>query len=138
MASVAREVTAYDEQRRELQQWIDLAREIHEGVVQRLFGISLALSRDELTRSSTSVPARCSRSSSRATCRTRACSTWRRVVSPGLQATPQRERIAAAPARTAGIIGLGAAPPERRRRARARDRVDRERPRAQRARHSAC
>jgi signal transduction histidine kinase len=48
MASVAREVTAYDEQRRQLQQRIDLAREIHEGVVQRLFGISLALSRDEL------------------------------------------------------------------------------------------
>jgi signal transduction histidine kinase len=48
MASVAREVTAYDEQSRQLQQRIDLAREIHEGVVQRLFGISLALSRDEL------------------------------------------------------------------------------------------
>jgi signal transduction histidine kinase len=48
MASVAREVTAYDEQRRQLQQRIDLAREIHEGVVQRLFGISLALSREGL------------------------------------------------------------------------------------------
>ncbi|MCW3018217.1 MAG: putative signal transduction histidine kinase [Solirubrobacterales bacterium] len=48
MASVAREVTASDEQRRQLQQRIDLAREIHEGVVQRLFGISLALSREEL------------------------------------------------------------------------------------------
>jgi signal transduction histidine kinase len=48
MASVAREVTAYDEQRRQLQQRIDLAREIHEGVVQRLFGVSLALSREEL------------------------------------------------------------------------------------------
>jgi signal transduction histidine kinase len=48
MASVAREVTAYDEQSRQLQQRIDLAREIHEGVVQRLFGISLALSREEL------------------------------------------------------------------------------------------
>ncbi len=47
MASVAREVTAYDEQSRQLQQRIDLAREIHEGVVQRLFGISLALSREE-------------------------------------------------------------------------------------------
>jgi signal transduction histidine kinase len=46
MASVAREVTAYDEQSRQLQQRIDLAREIHEGVVQRLFGISLALSRE--------------------------------------------------------------------------------------------
>jgi signal transduction histidine kinase len=48
MASVAREVTAYDEQRRQLQQRIDLAREIHEGVVQRLFGVSLALSREDL------------------------------------------------------------------------------------------
>ena len=47
MASVAREVTAYNEQSRQLQQRIDLAREIHEGVVQRLFGVSLALSREE-------------------------------------------------------------------------------------------
>jgi signal transduction histidine kinase len=47
MASVAREVTASDEQSRQLQQRIDLAREIHEGVVQRLFGVSLALSHDE-------------------------------------------------------------------------------------------
>jgi signal transduction histidine kinase len=48
MASVARKVTRYDEQSRQLQQRIDLAREIHEGVVQRLFGVSLALSREEL------------------------------------------------------------------------------------------
>jgi signal transduction histidine kinase len=48
MASVAREVTAYGEQSRQLQQRIDLAREIHEGVVQRLFGVSLALSREDL------------------------------------------------------------------------------------------
>ena len=48
MASVAREVTAYDEHSRQLKQRIDLAREIHEGVVQRLFGVSLALSREEL------------------------------------------------------------------------------------------
>src|SRR5271163_156535 len=48
MASVAREITAYGEQSRQLQQRIDLAREIHEGVVQRLFGVSLALSREEL------------------------------------------------------------------------------------------
>jgi signal transduction histidine kinase len=46
MASVAREVTAYDERGRQLQQRIDLTREIHEGVVQRLFGVSLALSRE--------------------------------------------------------------------------------------------
>ena len=48
MASVAREATAYDERSRQLQQRIDLVREIHEGVVQRLFGVSLALSREEL------------------------------------------------------------------------------------------
>jgi signal transduction histidine kinase len=48
LASVAREVTAYDEHSRQLKQRIDLAREIHEGVVQRLFGVSLALSREEL------------------------------------------------------------------------------------------
>lgn len=48
MASVAREVTTYDEHSRQLRQRIDLAREIHEGVVQRLFGVSLALSREEL------------------------------------------------------------------------------------------
>jgi signal transduction histidine kinase len=48
MASVAREVTAYDEHSKQLKQRIDLAREIHEGVVQRLFGVSLALSREEL------------------------------------------------------------------------------------------
>jgi signal transduction histidine kinase len=48
MASVAREVTAYDERSRQLQQRIDLAREIHEEVIQRLFGVSLALSREEL------------------------------------------------------------------------------------------
>ena len=47
MASVAREATAHDEQSRQLQQRIDLAREIHEGAVQRLFGVSLALSREE-------------------------------------------------------------------------------------------
>lgn len=46
MASVAREATAFEEQSRQLQQRIDLTREIHEGVVQRLFGISLALSRE--------------------------------------------------------------------------------------------
>jgi signal transduction histidine kinase len=44
MASVAREVTGYHERSKQLQQRIDLAREIHEGVVQRLFGVSLALS----------------------------------------------------------------------------------------------
>ena len=48
MASVAREATAYDEQSRQLQQRIEMAREIHEGVVQRLFGVSLALAREEL------------------------------------------------------------------------------------------
>ncbi len=69
MASVAREVTASDERSRQLQQRIDLAREIHEGVVQRLFGVSLALSQATAARSQTSsgaAPRRCRRRS--ATC----------------------------------------------------------------------
>ncbi len=48
MASVARRATGYSERSRQLQQRIDLAREIHEGVIQRLFGVSLALSGGEL------------------------------------------------------------------------------------------
>lgn len=48
MASVARRATSASERSRQLQQRLDLAREIHEGVVQRLFGVSLALSRHEL------------------------------------------------------------------------------------------
>jgi signal transduction histidine kinase len=48
MASVARRATAYGERNRQLQHRIDLAREIHEGVIQRLFGVSLVLSGDEL------------------------------------------------------------------------------------------
>lgn len=47
MAFVARRATAYSEQSRQLQQRIDLARDIHEGVIQRLFGVSLALSGEE-------------------------------------------------------------------------------------------
>lgn len=47
MASVAREATATSERSRQLEHRIDLAREIHEQVVQRLFGLSLALSREE-------------------------------------------------------------------------------------------
>ena|GEM_PF-400155 len=43
MAVVAREVTRYHERSRQLQQRIRLAQEIHEAVVQRLFGVSLAL-----------------------------------------------------------------------------------------------
>lgn len=48
MASVARRATAYGERNRQLQHRIDLAREIHEGVIQRLFGVSLVLSGEEL------------------------------------------------------------------------------------------
>lgn len=44
LASTARIATFYGERARELQQRIDLARELHEGVVQRLFGVSMALS----------------------------------------------------------------------------------------------
>jgi len=44
LASTARIATFYGEQARELQQRIDLARDIHDQVVQRLFGVSMALS----------------------------------------------------------------------------------------------
>lgn len=43
LASVARIATFEGERARELQQRIDLARDVHDGVVQRLFGVSLAL-----------------------------------------------------------------------------------------------
>jgi len=44
LASTARIATFYGERARELQQRIDLARDLHERVVQRLFGVSMALS----------------------------------------------------------------------------------------------
>ena len=44
LASTARTATYYGERAHELQQRIDLARDIHERVVQRLFGVSMALS----------------------------------------------------------------------------------------------
>jgi signal transduction histidine kinase len=43
LASVARSVVTEGEKARQLEQRIDLARDIHEGVIQRLFGISMAL-----------------------------------------------------------------------------------------------
>jgi signal transduction histidine kinase len=43
LASVARSVATEGEKSRQLEQRIDLARDIHEGVIQRLFGISMAL-----------------------------------------------------------------------------------------------
>ena len=43
LASVARIVATQAETARQLEQRIDLAREIHEGVIQRLFGVSMAL-----------------------------------------------------------------------------------------------
>jgi signal transduction histidine kinase len=46
LASVARIVATQFENARQLQQRIDLAREIHEGVIQRLFGVSMALDGD--------------------------------------------------------------------------------------------
>jgi signal transduction histidine kinase len=45
LASVARIATFQGERARQLEERIDLAREIHDRVVQRLFGVSLALSR---------------------------------------------------------------------------------------------
>jgi len=44
LASMARIATYYGERARELQQRIDLARDLHDQVVQRLFGVSMALS----------------------------------------------------------------------------------------------
>lgn len=46
LASVAHVATSQREKAKQLEQRIDLAREIHEQVVQRLFGVSLALSAD--------------------------------------------------------------------------------------------
>jgi signal transduction histidine kinase len=43
LASVARIVATQAEKSHQLEQRIDLAREIHEGVIQRLFGVSMAL-----------------------------------------------------------------------------------------------
>ena len=43
LASVARIFSTQFETARQLEQRIDLAREIHEGVIQRLFGVSMAL-----------------------------------------------------------------------------------------------
>ena len=43
LASVARIVSTQAEKAEQLEQRIDLAREIHEGVMQRLFGVSMAL-----------------------------------------------------------------------------------------------
>lgn len=44
LASTARTATYFGERARELQQRIDLARDLHERVVQRLFGVAMALS----------------------------------------------------------------------------------------------
>ena len=46
LASVARVVSTQFEKASQLEQRIDLAREIHEGVIQRLFGVSMALDGD--------------------------------------------------------------------------------------------
>ena len=46
LASVARIMAKQTEEARQLEQRIDLAREIHEGVIQRLFGVSMALDGD--------------------------------------------------------------------------------------------
>jgi signal transduction histidine kinase len=48
LASMARAATRQHERAVALEQRIDLAREVHEGVVQRLFGVSLALSGEQL------------------------------------------------------------------------------------------
>lgn len=50
LATSARRSAREQELARQLQDRIDLAREIHDGVIQRLFGVSLALAGDELSR----------------------------------------------------------------------------------------
>ena len=47
LASVARIVATQAEKASQLEQRIDLAREVHEGVIQRLFGVSMALDGDD-------------------------------------------------------------------------------------------
>jgi signal transduction histidine kinase len=47
VAAVARVATTVSEKAKQLEQRIDLAREIHESVMQRLFGVSLALAAEE-------------------------------------------------------------------------------------------
>jgi signal transduction histidine kinase len=47
LAAMARAATRQHERAVALEQRIDLAREVHDGVVQRLFGVSLALSGDQ-------------------------------------------------------------------------------------------
>ncbi|HEV3284789.1 MAG TPA: GAF domain-containing protein [Solirubrobacteraceae bacterium] len=47
LASMARVATRQHEKALQLEQRIDLARDLHEGVVQRLFGVSLALSGEQ-------------------------------------------------------------------------------------------
>jgi signal transduction histidine kinase len=46
LVSIARIATFHGERARQLEERIDLARDIHEGVLQRLFGVSLALASD--------------------------------------------------------------------------------------------
>ena len=47
LASTSRIATTVGERARELEERIDFARGIHEGVVQRLFGVSLVLSSEQ-------------------------------------------------------------------------------------------
>ncbi|MEY2517244.1 MAG: hypothetical protein QOJ89_4602 [bacterium] len=47
LATTSRTATYYGERARELEERIDFARDIHDGVVQRLFGVSLALSSEQ-------------------------------------------------------------------------------------------
>jgi signal transduction histidine kinase len=49
LAAVARIATSQRERAAQLEHRLDLAREVHDGVIQRLFGVSLALSGGELS-----------------------------------------------------------------------------------------
>ncbi|HEX2087547.1 MAG TPA: GAF domain-containing protein, partial [Solirubrobacteraceae bacterium] len=49
LADSARTAASEHERAKQLQERIDLARDVHDGVIQRLFGVSLALSGESLT-----------------------------------------------------------------------------------------
>ena len=86
LAASVRIATSQQGRARLLQARIDLARDIHERVVQRLFGVSLVLGSDlplSATRRAGAAPTRCRRRS--ATCARRSRGRWRRP-----RATPAR------------------------------------------------
>ncbi|MGH2842757.1 MAG: GAF domain-containing sensor histidine kinase [Solirubrobacteraceae bacterium] len=86
LASVARTVATQAETARQLRQRIDLARELHEGVIQRLFGVSMVLDGEgELP---AAVRARCAAETQAALSELREA--MQRPLGRGSRATPLR------------------------------------------------